>query len=340
MWDIGQGVKLLTDSTCFPQWTATIFIPTKTSFEYKYVIVDKFTNDIRRWENLPNQGNRIMKVKQKGTFSATESEGILHTKIIKIRLNRSNSGIMKSKLSGYKNLHPKRKMTKVLSHTYIVEPRSKKLVAYKERSVSREEVVIPKKIEKKEDETNFLNIGKGKVKQSKKQHSYNRDNESRDYEENKLMSSPGTHSDEDKNYRASAVIKNIRELEQRVLSYQDVTKFGKVMSEDQDMTTPVKNLNPLNNAFELIQENFDEEIDHELTDNDCIIIVAIKLPFDIVRNKDGKLTLVLTTSLLYSKFYGRDPDSKIDEWWIGWAGYFPSDEEEKQEIINICKKKH
>jgi hypothetical protein len=275
-----------------------------TTFEYKYVIVDKYTSEIRRWEALPDHSNRIMTVKQKGTFSASEREGILQTKINKIKLNRSLSGLMKSKFSGYNKINPKIRLTNSVSHTHVAELRSKRFKSPKKTESSVRNIKIPKISQKVEVETNFLNIGLTKIMTAKKLNSYNKLGDPQDYEENKLISSQESSSDDEGNHKASSVIKNIKELEQRVLSYQDITEFAK--------------LNIPATPFERIQENLDGEIDNELSDNDCVIIVAIRLPFELFKNAEGKLTLRKTTSLLYSKFYGRDPDNKIEEWWIGW----------------------
>lgn len=100
---------------------------------------------------------------------------------------------------------------------------------------------------------------------------------------------------------------------------------------------PSKHLIPEN--FEKIRENIEEEQEFDLTDKEVSIIVCIKLPFSVIKSDNGSLSLVKTTSLLYSKMYDRDPDSKVEEWWIGWSGYFPESEEEEQEMNKLFRDK-
>ena len=64
------------------------------------------------------------------------------------------------------------------------------------------------------------------------------------------------------------------------------------------------------------------------------------LPIKIKKNKEGKFSIIKTSSLLYSRLYKRDPDSKIEEWWIGWASYFPENKEEEEEIFQLFREQN
>ena len=51
-WIPSKGIDLLTDPTSYPEWTATIFLPARSTVEYKYVIVKSDTGELVRWESL------------------------------------------------------------------------------------------------------------------------------------------------------------------------------------------------------------------------------------------------------------------------------------------------
>ena len=95
-WNIENGVKLLTDASSFPKWTATVILPSNITFEYKYWMVDTNTFEIKRWEYLPNNINRRMSVKQKGIFTAYEREGSTETTFNKVRMAKKHSELGKN----------------------------------------------------------------------------------------------------------------------------------------------------------------------------------------------------------------------------------------------------
>lgn len=95
---------------------------------------------------------------------------------------------------------------------------------------------------------------------------------------------------------------------------------------DQDFSKNFENVNSPNHESELTEKEF-------------VIMVSMVLPFKILKDDSGKISLTQTSSLLYSKLYTRDPDSKVEEWWIGWAAFHPESEEEKEHIIQLLREK-
>lgn len=226
-WDPSKGIKLLTDSTCFPHWTTTIHIPTRTTFEYKYVIVCNSDESVRRWEALPNNSNRKITVKQKGIFSAEEKEGSLHTEIKMIKLTKSISSIFKNRLSQFSRDKPRKKLTKIRSHVFhkdtkigvkfsepLAKPKPLKRTNFKESKH-----VVEEKNEKSENSVENDKL----LLQSKKQKSFYNLQELK-FGQNKLIDDFGSSS-EDEEHKASGVIRNLKDLEMKVLSVQDLTKI-------------------------------------------------------------------------------------------------------------------
>ena len=176
----------------------------------------------------------------------------------------------------------------------------------------------------------------------KKQNSANLISDNQDFHFKKLISTPGSSSDEEKN-KGGKLIRTVKDLEKRILSYQDIRAIDKIDNSDD---SEKKELNQslikktLNMWVEDIRENIEEDIDFDITEDDVAIIVSITLPFYWTKSSSGNLILQQTNSILYSKVYGRDPDQKYKEWWIGWTNYFPKDEEEKNEIIRLFREKN
>ena len=149
---------------------------------------------------------------------------------------------------------------------------------------------------------------------------------------------PNNYSSSDEEQKNTDTIRNIKDLEKRVYSVEDFKEVEK--SDESDAIYNSKEVSdPNKQYFEDIKEKIDEELDFEITENEVVIIVAIKLPFVVKKDQDGNIELVKTNSLLYSKIYDRDEGkAKHEEWWFGWTGYFYKSEEEKQHLEKLFRK--
>ncbi|CAI2372636.1 unnamed protein product [Moneuplotes crassus] len=345
-WDPSKGVKLLTDATCFPFWSGTIHIPTMSTFEYKYVIVNSINNTVSRWEELPDNGNRILTVKQKGIFSVEEQEGSRHIQIKMIKLTKSISSIFKNRLSQFSRDKPKKKLTKIRSHDFNSDPKHQvKFAETFATSVPRKKTnleeekqtaVLEERNEKSENslEKDRLNL------MSKKQKSFYNLQELK-LGQNKLIDEMDSSSEEDEHHRkASGVVRNLKDLEMKVLSVQDFTKLenldSNAVQKNESQAPAVKLDTDYSKGFE---DAHSSKHEFELTEKEFVIMVSMILPLKISKDPTGKISLVPSSSLLYSKLYDRDPGSKVEEWWIGWAAYHPKDDKEKEEITNLLREK-
>lgn len=355
-WNPRDGVSLLTDPTCFPQWTATIFIPTMTTFEYKYVVVGSGTLDVRRWESLPNNGNRKMTVKSKGTFAAFETEGSLDTAINKLRLSKQLTDKIKGRLGAFRAKDKRHKEVRIdpiskansqnlkkgEHHKYLEEDIP---LASQSSAVEKEIGAIKRSKKPSDDDLQGINAQLQNVNRKKKLGSYNLLTSPTNYHQHKLLETPDSSSEEGGIRRGASVIRNIKDLEQRILSCQDLTHLAKAEESDESENKPINYYQPQREIFEDIREHEDEPeefsssnwkmngVDFDITEKEAILIVCIKLPFWHSYDKNGKIILTKTTSLLYSKLYKCNPESNVQEWWIGWVGCFPKTEEEKQKLI-------
>lgn len=140
-------------------------------------------------------------------------------------------------------------------------------------------------------------------------------------------------SDSDGDPAATPLIRNMEDLEKRVISDEDLNKDDKIDEKFPKM--------PNKKYFEDIKEKIDEELDGELGEEDVVIVAAMFLPYLVRKNDQGEFTVSQSNSMLYSKIYDRDEGkAKHTEVWIGWSGYFTNNEEEKAIIAEklITKK--
>jgi hypothetical protein len=337
-WNIKNGTLLLTEATSYPQWTASIFIPINTTFEYKYVIVDKFTYEAKRWECFGKDCNRKMTVQQKGTFSVIEKEGSIESKIKKLPRSKSSikfknrSVMFKTKehlgevikigeLKSHKS-HSMAKKAKLKNDEYVIEERLDIPLELQQETKSNEDdrCISPRRVKE------HLS---GSFPPKRKRN-------------NRSLDSHESSSDEENDVKNN-LIRNIKDLENRVLSCHDILAIGRDHHFDDVLKhreTVVQNKFIIQDCFEGIRENFEEEHEVEITDKEVVIMVAMKLPFNIFKNKNGEYVVEKTNSLLYSKIYDRNPEKKISEWWIGMASVFPKDEEDKQKIVALFREKN
>ena len=350
-WNIENGVKLLTDASSFPKWTATVILPSNITFEYKYLIVDTNTFEIKRWESLPTSINRKMTVKQKGIFTAYEREGSTETTFNKVRMTKRHSEVGKHNSKRKKSptkrdlrAEDQAKTTTSKNAKMMVKNKYNEDINFESRVLHVENLNQDKSIDNKVEEVSVpIKVVEDDFnKHLKKQNSANLIAENQDYHFRKLISTPGSSSDDEGN-KGAKLIRTVKDLEKRILSYQDIRAIDKIDgsddSEKKDINQSIVKKN-LNMWIEDIRENIEEEIDFDIAESDVAIIVCIVLPFYITRNSNGVLILQQTNSILYSKVYNRDQDQKYKEWWIGWTSYFPKDEEEKKEVIQLFREKN
>jgi trehalose-6-phosphate synthase len=66
--------------------------------------------------------------------------------------------------------------------------------------------------------------------------------------------------------------------------------------------------------------------------NDHIILMSFELPIKIYKKDDGTFAIKQSTSMLYPLIFKLKERGIKNFIWIGWPGYFPDSEEEKQRI--------
>lgn len=125
-----------------------------------------------------------------------------------------------------------------------------------------------------------------------------------------------------------------------MLSFQNLTSLDKLEGSDHsDKHDPGIMKSSVDPCFEEIKENLNEEQEVEIVNTDVIIIISAMLPFSVRKDEAGKFVLQKTNSLLYATIYERDFEQKHNEWWIGLGGYYPKDQQETQEIIELFRTK-
>jgi len=278
-----------------------------TTFEYKYVVVNSETSEVVRWETLPNNCNRMMTVKKKGIFSAIEHENSLETDINKIKLTKSSSSIFKkgrfSMNRGKDKSLKEKKLAKIKSQFFHKTPQNSVRFADESDIIKDDDQYFNqlssskavKKLQKKEDnesvedkkessENSFL---KDKFTLLRKKRKSIANIKAMHYENNKLINDYDTSSeDENGNKKPASFIRNIKDLEQRVLSCQDLTKLQNLENPYDQNTENEDSIDHHNLAATQPQEISN----YELTDKDMIIMVSMVLPYIVVK-QDGKLAL-------------------------------------------------
>jgi len=322
------------------------------TFEYKYVIIDSNTWNVVRWEQLENDLNREMTVKQKGSFTVYDKEGSFKTILKQMKSSKSQSGGFKNRTGSIRFKTNSPKPVRVIDtdrkhSTHGVYPKhdfgNDRDDLQKRRSVMNKDQAFSKIVSFEEsDQPNplLLNLDTDLMKQkSTKILSQNADNQHYKFVE----SLDSQSSDEEDPNKSINLVRNIKDLEKRVLSYQDITAIDNTNDKlDKLKETYLSTSKTIigDDYFEDIRENFEEENEMDITDQEVVIMVAIKLPYSAIKNDQGEYILHKTTSLLYSRLYDRNPDKKLEEWWIGWASLFPESEKEKQDLIKLYREKN